>query len=69
MTDTKQLNALIARMEKLGATVTVKWDAEAAKEGREVHDSISVKFAGFGTHPMSPIYASERFTRYLADNT
>jgi hypothetical protein len=65
MTDTNELNDLIAGARARGATVIVEYDAELlASEGRRVHQTIRVSgLEGVGPYPMSPISAAETLRR------
>jgi hypothetical protein len=61
MTDTRELDELVATARYHGATVTVEYDKEAqATEGRRVYESIQVSgMRGVGPFAMSPLSAAE----------
>lgn len=61
MTDTRELNQLIAKAQAKGAKVEIEWDVEAELEGRQIHSTIRVTgLKGCGPFPMAPISAAER---------
>jgi len=61
MTDTNELDRLVASARYWGATVAVKYDDDAMRdEGRRIYESIQVAgLKGVGPYPMSPIAAAE----------
>jgi hypothetical protein len=61
MTNTAELNSLIAKMSNNGCDVTCTRDAE----GRYTEIAISGA-KGIGPFPMSPISAAERMREFLA---
>lgn len=61
MTNTNELNVLIAKARDNGATVLVSYDLEAELEGRQIIQTVQVVgIKGCGPFPMPAITAAER---------
>lgn len=64
MTDTKELETLVAKMIAKGARARINYDHS---EGRNAVGSVEIYDAkGIGSHPMAPIAAAERMREWLA---
>jgi len=65
---TKEIQVLVDRMRRAGATVEVRYDrVPAIMEGRDmIVENVTITDAkGIGPHPMSPIAAAERMRAWL----
>ena len=61
MTDRKELEALAARMEAKGATITFKTGSDGWISSVQIENAKRI-----GSHPMSPVSAAERMREWLA---
>ena len=61
MTDTKELEALVAKMIAKGARATVDYGGTRNPVSIQIHDA-----KGIGRYPMAPIAAAEAMRAWLA---